>query len=270
MNNVLEHVRGNETTKRRKDFMDWISNLDFQSTQREMFAKHVAGTGDWFLKQQDFVNWKNGKTKSLWCPGIPGVGKTILSSVIINQLRSLSGPTIAVLYIYCDYNRQSDQTPTQLLGSLLKQLVQHHPSISDHLLTLHTMCLSRETFPTVTELVTALHIEVSSYSCVHIIVDALDECSESNQARNLFFPSHQGLWSLPDHVHLLITSRDILSISQEFHSTPKISIEAQNEDMETYIKGRINTDNKLARLVKNDMTLAAEIIDQVISKAAGM
>ncbi|KAJ7593607.1 hypothetical protein C8J56DRAFT_776340, partial [Mycena floridula] len=253
------------------EFLNWISKLDFQATQNETFAKHIAGTGDWFLKRQEFVDWKDGKKKSLWCPGIPGAGKTILSSVIIDHLQSLSGSTIAVLYIYCNYTRQSDQTPTQLLGSLLKQLVQHHSSISEHLLTLHTKCSSRVTFPTLTELVTALHTEASSYSHVYIIVDALDECSDSNQARNLFFPSHSsGLWSLPDHVHLLITSRDILSISLEFHNMPKISIEAHNEDLETYIMGRITSDNKLKRLVKDDIALAAEIIEQIISKAVGM
>ncbi|KAJ7587260.1 hypothetical protein C8J56DRAFT_861563, partial [Mycena floridula] len=268
---LVEHAIDAETREKHEEFVNWISKLNFQATQNETFAKHTAGTGDWFLKQQYFVDWKNGKTRSLWCPGIPGVGKTVLSSIVIDHLRSISGPAIAILYIYCNYTQQSDQTPTQLLGSLLKQLVQHRPSISNHLLTLHTTCSSQQAFPTVPELITALKTEASLYSHIHIIVDALDECSESNQARKLFFPSHfQGLWSLPDHVHFLITSRDILSLSQEFDSIQRMPIQAHDEDLETYIRDRITTDIKLKRLVKEDLTLVAEIIEQVILKATGM
>ncbi|KAJ7595991.1 hypothetical protein C8J56DRAFT_819421, partial [Mycena floridula] len=264
VDNVLEHVRDAETAKKREEFLNWISKLDFQATQNETFTKHTAGTGDWFLKQQDFVDWKDGKIKFLWCPGIPGAGKTILWQHLHSAILQ---PKIAVICIYCDYKRQEEQTPTQLLGSVLKQLVQQHSSISDHLVTLHKMGVH----PSIAELFAALQTEVLLYSQVYIVVDALDECSESNQARELFFSSHsQGLWSLPDHVHLLITSRDIPSISQELGSTPRISIEAHNEDLETYIRGRITTDYKLKRLVKDDITLVAEIIKQVILKAAGM
>ncbi|KAJ7593601.1 hypothetical protein C8J56DRAFT_418216 [Mycena floridula] len=269
---LVEHAIDADTIKKRQEFLSWISNLDFQTTQNETFAKHTAETGDWFLKREEFVDWKDGKTKFLWCPGIPGAGKTILTSIVVEHLHStILQPKIAVICIYCDYRQQEKHTPTQLLGSILKQLVQQHSSISDHLLTLHQTCRSRSTCPSIAELFASLQTEVLLYSRVYIVLDALDECSESNQARELFFPSpSQGLWSLSDHVHLLITSRDIPSISQEFFSTSRIFIEACNEDLETYIKGRITIDNKLKRLVKDDMTLVAEVIEQVILKAAGM
>ncbi|KAJ7589364.1 Pfs, NACHT and ankyrin domain protein, partial [Mycena floridula] len=272
MDNLTKHMIDAETTKKHQEFLNWISKLDFQATQNETFAKHATGTGDWFLKQQKFVDWKDGKTKFLWCPGIPGAGKTILSSIIVEHLRSaILQPKIAVICIYCDYRQQEAQTPIQLLGSVLKQLAQQHPVLSDHLLTLHKTCLSQCAHPSIAELFAALQTEVLLYSQVYIVVDALDESSESNEARELFFSTHpQGLRSLPDHVHLLVTSRDILSISQEFENTPRISIEAHKEDLETYIRGRITTDNKLKKLVKDDRALAAEIIEQVILKAAGM
>ncbi|KAJ7576066.1 hypothetical protein C8J56DRAFT_800653, partial [Mycena floridula] len=253
---------------KREEFQNWISELDFQATQNETFAKHTAGTGDWFLKKQEFVDWKDGRTRFLWCPGIPGAGKTVLSQ---HLRRTVLQPDTAVICIYCDYKQQEKQTPAQLLGNILKQLVQQHPSISDHLVTLHKTCLSQGADPSIAELFLALQTEVLLYSQVYIVVDALDECSETNQSRALFFPScAQGLWSLPDHVHLLLTSRDILTISQEVHSAQKPCIEARNEDLETYITGRITTNVKLKKLVKDDMTLLAEIIDQVTSKAGGM
>ncbi|KAJ7585745.1 hypothetical protein C8J56DRAFT_788562, partial [Mycena floridula] len=64
--------------KKRQQFLDWISKLDFQATQMQKFEQHAAQTGGWFLKRQEFFDRKDGKTKLLWCPGIPGAGKTIL------------------------------------------------------------------------------------------------------------------------------------------------------------------------------------------------
>ncbi|KAJ7589327.1 hypothetical protein C8J56DRAFT_1075847, partial [Mycena floridula] len=237
--------------KKHKEFLEWISKLDFQATQNETFAKHAAGTGDWFFKQQKFVDWKDGKTKFLWCPGIR-------DSIIVEHLRSaILQPKIAVIYIYCDYRQQEAQTPIQLLGSVLKQLAQQHPVLSDHLLALHKKYLSRGDHPSIDELFKALQAEVSLYSQVYIVVDALDD-------------HPQGLWSLSDHLQLLVTSRDILSISQEFNNMARIPIEAHDEDLETYIRGRITTDKKLKKLVKEDVNLTTEIIEQVSLKAAGM
>ncbi|KAJ7587114.1 hypothetical protein C8J56DRAFT_1014600, partial [Mycena floridula] len=277
VDNLMERAIDAETSKKRQEFLDWISNLDFQSIQTEMFEKHAAGTGDWFFKQQDFVDWKDGKTKFLWCPGIPGAGKTILlqfdSSIIVEHLRSaILHPEIAIICIYCDYKRQAEQTATQLLGSILKQLVQQHPSISDHLSTLHKTCLSQGTRPSIAELFTALQTEVLLYSQVYIVVDALDECSENNQVRDLFFSTqlNHGLRSLSEKVHLLITSRDILWMAQQFDGEPKIMIEAHKEDLQTYIKDRLAVDIKLQRHMKGETKLEAEIVDQVSLKAAGM
>ncbi|KAJ7584163.1 hypothetical protein C8J56DRAFT_198290 [Mycena floridula] len=140
---LVEHKIDAETIKKREDFLNWISKLDFQATQSDTSAKHTAGTGDWFLKQQDFVDWKDGKTKFLWCPGIPGAGKTVLSSIIVEHLHgAILQPKIAVICIYFDYKQQEEQSPTQLLGNILKQLIQQHSVFSNHLVTLHRTCLS--------------------------------------------------------------------------------------------------------------------------------
>ncbi|KAJ7589303.1 Pfs, NACHT and ankyrin domain protein [Mycena floridula] len=290
--NLMKHVIDAETTKKHQEFLEWISKLDFQATQKETFAKHAAGTGDWFLKQQKFMDWKDGKTKFLWCPGIhewsvilqPHQSITYAfswcwqdnplfhSSIIVEHLRSaILQPKIAVICIYCDYRQQEAQTPIQLLGSVLKQLAQQHPVLSDHLLALHKKYPSQGDHPSIDELFKALQAEVLLYSQVYIVVDALDESSESNQAREIFFSAHpQGLWSLSDHIQLLVTSRDVLSISQEFKNIARIPIEAHGEDLETYIRGRITTDKKLKKLVKEDVNLTTEIIEQVSLKAAGM
>ncbi|KAJ7572901.1 hypothetical protein C8J56DRAFT_805942, partial [Mycena floridula] len=248
--------------------LDWISTLDFHATQRETLAKHAAATGEWFIQDSLFLDWLSGELRFLWCPGDPGVGKTILSSVIINHLeRSVMTPDIAVVYIYCDYNHAGQHTSTQLLGSIVKQLVERRPFIPLNLLSLLKSCSAQKTPPSSPELMNILHAEVHSYSHVYLVVDALDECSE--EARDLFTSRTpwQGLRALSETVHLLITSRDIPWIAQAFRDEPRIQIQAHMDDLRTYIKGRTK---RLKALAKDDQSLEAEIIEQVTAKAGGM
>ncbi|KAJ7575737.1 hypothetical protein C8J56DRAFT_837861 [Mycena floridula] len=270
---LVEHAIVAETMRKRTAFLDWISNLDFEQTQIETISKHAVGTGEWFLQTKSFSDWLEGKSKLLWCPGNPGAGKTILSSIIINHLRTtMWRQDAAVIFIYCDYTRQAEQTATQLLGSILKQLVQHHPSISNDLLILHKTCLSQGIRPSVTDLISILRTEAMRYSHIYIVVDALDESSERHQTREVFFSTqfNHGLRSISEKVHVLITSRDIFSIGQEFQGEPRINIEAHNDDLQIYIMQRISNDTKLKRLIKGDTKLESEIVDQIILKAAGM
>ncbi|KAJ7575157.1 hypothetical protein C8J56DRAFT_802076, partial [Mycena floridula] len=252
--------------KRRSEFLDWISTLDFHSTQMDTISRRAAGTVNWFLQDQKFLDWFDGNVKSLWCPGDPGVGKTIICSTIIDYLLR-SGVT--VVYIYCDYKKQSEQTSTQMLGSILKQLVENRSTISDDLLSLLQTCSSQRCRPTVPELMTALRTELQSYSRVYLVVDALDECS--NRAQDLFISTEpqQGLRSLPDNVLLLLTSRDMLSISRQFNDETRLNIQAQKTDLEVYIKGRIIENKRLKGFVETDKFLELEIINEVITKADG-
>jgi len=70
----------------------WMSPLDFLSTRNDVLSKRQPGTGQWFLGSRQFKDWmgKEGATTTststpprerrseLWCPGIPGAGKTTL------------------------------------------------------------------------------------------------------------------------------------------------------------------------------------------------
>ncbi|KAJ7577172.1 hypothetical protein C8J56DRAFT_764104, partial [Mycena floridula] len=152
-----------------------------------------------------------------------------------------------------------------------KQLVetQTHKSISDHLFSLHKTCVSQKRRPTIPELMDALRQKAQSYSRVYIVVDALDECSD--RAQNLFISTKPdaGLHSLSDTIWLLITSRNILSISQALEDRTHLDIQAQHQDLQTYIKGPILGDNRLKRLIKGDAVLETETINEIITKAAG-
>ncbi|EGO03575.1 hypothetical protein SERLA73DRAFT_175097 [Serpula lacrymans var. lacrymans S7.3] len=119
---INQYTQGN--AKERQEFADWLSPLSFRQTRGDIYGHRREGTGKWVLDDKNFKDWQSGTVKTLWCPGIPGAGKTILASYIINHLEQKKADDVAVAYVYCSYMEQSTQTVYNLIASLLKQLVQ--------------------------------------------------------------------------------------------------------------------------------------------------
>ena len=80
----------------RQAITSWLTSLNFQASQNEFIQKRGEGTGQWFLKSQEFKDWRDGTSEMLWCPGdgmiifatrshiltsygTAGAGKTILA-----------------------------------------------------------------------------------------------------------------------------------------------------------------------------------------------
>jgi DNA replication protein DnaC len=66
--------------------MNWLTPIDYAIQQTDFVKQHQEGTGQWLLDSREFQKWLTNNGETLFCPGFPGVGKTILSSVIINHL----------------------------------------------------------------------------------------------------------------------------------------------------------------------------------------
>src|SRR2546423_12797298 len=106
--------------------VDWLTPIDYAPQQSDFVARRQEGTGQWLLDSKEFNKWLDQSKQTLFCPGIPGAGKTIITSIVVHHLHTKfrRAPTVAIASLYCDFRRQHEQKPTDLLLSLLKQLVQ--------------------------------------------------------------------------------------------------------------------------------------------------
>ncbi|KAK0466742.1 uncharacterized protein EV420DRAFT_1635785 [Desarmillaria tabescens] len=222
--------------------ISWISPLNFRVVQSELYFRHVDGTGRWFLESEKFLRWVDGTERCLWCPGNPGVGKTVLASIMTNHLQMMGVP---VLDVFCDYRNQNTQSVSQIIAALFKQLVQELGYISDFVKTVYDD-----------------HRRLDTH--VHIIVDALDELKDED--RDLLIKI---LRSIDDRVSLLVTSRNIASIVSLFQDCMTLSISATDEDIGVYIADRL-TRGHLANHINGRGNLREDIINGVIGKAKGM
>ncbi|KAF7305257.1 ANK-REP-REGION domain-containing protein [Mycena chlorophos] len=59
--------------------MDFVSPINFLQRQQEIYKLRQKGTGNWFLEDFRFLEWKASSARLLWCSGIPGAGKTVLA-----------------------------------------------------------------------------------------------------------------------------------------------------------------------------------------------
>ncbi|KAJ7125958.1 hypothetical protein C8R44DRAFT_780796 [Mycena epipterygia] len=236
-------------------FSQWLSPLDFEAPQDNCFSKCAAGTGEWFITHSEFQRWVSGEVSLLWCPGKPGVGKTILSSRVIDHLRKTAlQPGVGVAYIFFDYNQLSSQTPVAIMGSILRQLMIDSPSIPESVKSLHSAFTSGRTRPSgLTDIVVALQ-------------DALDECSDDWDD---FIAEIRSLMTT-DCLQVLITSRDISALGHQFTNDSRIDVLAHDEDVRSYIAERMRREKRLKTLLNGHTSLEQEIVAEVTQKAAGM
>ncbi|KAG9505106.1 hypothetical protein J7337_002072 [Fusarium musae] len=138
VSNSLDNLATAEAAERRLKILDWITPMDFKSDQEDHLDRLQPGTGQWLLDSAQFKQWVGVKYQTLYCPGIPGAGKTILTSLIINHLQNQYQPeNVGVAYIYCNFSRQGDQTPKALLASLLRQTIQRKGQIDTQVTRLY-------------------------------------------------------------------------------------------------------------------------------------
>ncbi|TGJ80228.1 hypothetical protein E0Z10_g8546 [Xylaria hypoxylon] len=249
------------------EILDWLIQTNYGSQQTDYLRRRQPGTGQWLLNSGEYQYWIQESNKTLFCPGIPGAGKTILTSIVVDDLgnRSRSEITTAVAYIYCNYKRQSEQTLESLLSSLLKQLARRQP-LPSSLKELYERHKTEQTRPSVNEIFRVLESVALQNSRVFIIVDALDECQALDGCRTKFLSAIFNLQKTT-RVNIFATSRYIPEIRDQFQGSLSIEIRATKDDISRYLQGHIS---ELSKVVTNRPDLQNEIITSITEAIDGM
>jgi hypothetical protein len=254
------------TRKEDLEIAEWLTHLNYGPQQSDLTKRRQPGTGQWVLESAEYKNWLESNNKTLFCPGIPGAGKTMLTAVIINDLttRFLTDPTIGLAYIFCNFQRKNEQKAEDLLASILKQLAQCQYSLPEAVKELYERHRIRHTRPALGEISRALHFVVGQYSRVFFIIDAIDECQSSDNSRTLFLSELFDLQG-KSPVNILATARFIPEILERFHDTRSLQIRAHDQDVRKYLEGRIlQSDSALLK------GLEEEIISRITAIVDGM
>ncbi len=274
VNKITEEFTNLQMGGRSKKIHQWLSAPDPSSNHSRALKHHYANTGDWFLKSDIYLDWLSNPGALLWLFGIPGCGKTILSSTIIQ--RTISECQIrtnpVVLYFYFDFNDVQKQQPENLVRSLIVQLSSQCANLSPALESLYSSCNNGERQPAYDMLLTALNAMMTCFAETYLVLDALDECLE----RRELLTSIGEIASWKDaNVHILTTSRREKDIEESMEPLcgdhGKICVQSTlvNNDIRAYIQGRLHTDRDLKKW-QNKPGIEQKIEDTLMEKADGM
>lgn len=251
-----------------KEVLDWLTTIDYGPQQSDYLNRRQPGTGQWLLDSEKFKGWLSASNQTLFCPGIPGAGKTILTSVVLDHLGSKfhNDPKIGIAYIYFNFQRQDKQKIDDLLASVLKQIAESQPSVPGSVKDLFDKHKAKRTRPSLDEILRVLQSVAATCSCVFIVVDALDECQTSESCRERFLSELFNLQKMHG-INIFATSRSIMEIVDRFKTSISLEIRASTADVAQYLEGHIS---ELPSFVQQDRRLREEIMAGISEAVDGM
>ena len=254
-----------------QEFLRQLSKLDFTAKQKESYSKRHAKTGQWLLESPDFQTWQQstvGGSSVLWCPGNPGAGKTIITSIAVNHIiESINGRRDAVVYIYCDYANKETRSIGNLLGSMVRQLIMqtsHAEIVSELRAFLGQIAKNRNM--TEDELSSWTENLSRNFDVVYIFIDALDEIPE--MSRDSLLTRLQQLSS--GNIRIFLTGRPHIEVEAIIPQAVTAEIAAIDWDITNYLKSKIEESKRLVRIAAKDPELKQQILDKIVIQADGL
>ncbi|KAB5566553.1 hypothetical protein GE09DRAFT_1187085 [Coniochaeta sp. 2T2.1] len=200
----------------------------------------VQDTCLWFLRHDKFQQWLDQESGSLLVSADPGCGKSVLSKYLIDHAL----PRTATI---CYFFKDGDQkTVRQALCAILYQLFSQRPFLIDH--AMDRFGADGDGLPRSTTSLWAIFCEAvrdRRAGQVIVVLDALDECDESEFKNLMFSMKHYFDFRKPgaDNLRFLLTRRPYEQIASSFvHLSDAFphSIRIPGEDESETISQEIN------------------------------
>ncbi|KAL2215240.1 hypothetical protein M432DRAFT_554038, partial [Thermoascus aurantiacus ATCC 26904] len=254
----------------RRQIRNWLDPVDTFSFHKLLQKQRQPGTGKWFFNSLEFTQWKTQPSSFLWVHGMPGCGKSILCSSVVDNLLEYcrTSQSLGIGYFYFSFgDHKRKHAREDLLRVLICQFWARRGQESAELEALYDTCKCEDRGPTLDELESLLQNLVSEFSETYVAIDGLDECSERTELLETILRIVE--WKLSS-LHLIVFSRledEIEEFLQQV-ATHRIRVEDRiDDDIRLYVQGQLKKDTRL-REWPADMKRAIEA--NVIEKANGM
>lgn len=177
-----EEHREQERLRRKLFMKDWLDapNMAGQQERGQLTREARPLSGQWLLSRDKVKAWLDPAMSAaacLWIHGIPGAGKTVLASLLIDRCKRVANTR--TIYFYCRHGDPRADNFISMARSFLDQLSHEETSIVD---LLYDMATKKENcFKTRKETEELLQSCVDAAGTLYIVVDGLDECTEPEQ-----------------------------------------------------------------------------------------
>lgn len=254
--------------------MDKISSSSPHQRHYDAKSQYEDGTCQWFIEDGRFKSWERGDCEAiLWGFGVPGAGKTVLTSFVIDHLKgTLKHPHVA--YLYGDYKDENQWSALSLLSSITRQLAETDQSIfakvSEFWDDSAKKYYNRHPFDLRWNVAVLQHIGILVPD-LFIIIDALDEIphhtERGGEIRKEFADS---LRELPDTYRIFVTSRPHLGMETLLGSLAKLEISPPKSDIKAFVRSKFSTSTRLRHLLGQNECLKEKFADALVDRSSGM
>ncbi|KAJ7675968.1 ankyrin repeat-containing domain protein [Mycena polygramma] len=261
------------TLARKEELQKWFQAVDMREKQRATHALRHNDTGRWLLEGTEFAKWKE-QPGCLWIRGNSGTGKSVLSSIAIDDLFDYrpakvanshpATPNFGIAYFYFDFRDEKKQLLETMLRSIIMQLSEQSPTPYSALDQHFKSCQGGK-FPTYGDLLAMLDTILAEFTGTYIILDALDECSELDEL--VHFISTLRRWGKSLHFLVASQPRTIFLDSAAFDGALVVVLERDttHADILQFVNSKLELDSKLKHIKK-----AKDAAPKIVDKSNGM
>lgn len=257
-------IRDVQSEQQNQALLQWLSATDYPAQQHDIISQKQEDTAKWFLESPEMKRWLAEMQKTLFCPGIPGAGKTMMAAVAIDYLQSTQPAHVGVAYVFCSYKRHTEQNTPDLIAALMKQLLQARPDLLDPVKELQNRC--RGSKASLDQLCNTLQSVCAAHQTVYIVVDALDEYANGDSHCIPFIEALEQLQVTTD-VRLLFTSRFLPTITEHFECSLNLEVRASEEDVRRFVTSQLP---HLPMCIRRNAELQNNITSTILRATDGM
>ncbi|KAF7520534.1 hypothetical protein G7054_g12729 [Neopestalotiopsis clavispora] len=267
-------IRSIRMDKHSDDIMQWLAPPDVTSNFNKAIKARHPGSGSRLLESKAYTMWKIGNNSFLWLHGIPGCGKTILTSTVIEDLQKSQSHAQTLLYFYFDFTDSRKQSFENTLRSLIGQIYHQNENTPKYLKSLYSLCRNGKVQPSFESLQRAFMKTIGGVEEVRIVLDALDECTPRGELLAWLRSINQDL-SQHVNMYVLVTSRpeqDIESAIKRYANNEQIIAirdDLLEADIRNYVQARVREHEGLSRW-RGHKEIQSQIEASLLEKANGM
>ncbi|UKZ61131.1 uncharacterized protein TrAtP1_002402 [Trichoderma atroviride] len=242
------HTR--KITQLERQFLRNLKAPDSKTFRNDKVGHRTPGTLNWFLRNHLYKDWISADSSSgLWIQGSPGQGKTMLTKFILDTLDepvpSSEIPSVVIYFFFYDQD-ESYRTAGAAMRSLIEQLLHLAPNAFQTITQTFDIESSEIRDNSLRDILKDL-LQMSQLNTIYCVIDGLDECQNDGSrkmlldliAGNLRQSSTRRKSSVPT-LKTLLTSRPTVDIHYELYHLPNIQLKANHEDLEIFIKNKVD------------------------------
>ncbi|PSN59982.1 hypothetical protein BS50DRAFT_681838 [Corynespora cassiicola Philippines] len=230
----------------------WLSAPEFAKELEEAQKRRAPGTSRWIFEQKTFLRWleythgpdsqaqsRSFGNHAIWIQGHPGFGKTVIAGALVDHLRNVKHSDSPLLYFFFRHGPTSGHV-IAAYRSLLMQLLHFYSQgtefeLFDKFAFAMQFSSTGQGTGTRAELFELLRISLSATGPHFIVLDGIDECSDTNSL----------VWDLlklgPNSRVVLLSRPNVRILHDKVPYEQRVVIGKLNSnDIRIFIKGRLD------------------------------